>query len=76
MKPQQGQEPIQGENMKLQSRKFTVGLFAVGAMLFAACGGSDSATEAVSEDTTAAAAEATSAAVAAVGGNGGEGSCI
>ena len=30
-----------------------IGLFAVGSLLFAACGGSDTATESVSEDTTA-----------------------
>ena len=40
--PQQGQDPNQGEIMRLQSKKLAVGLFAAGAMLFAACGGSDS----------------------------------
>ncbi len=30
-----------------------IGLFAVGSLMFAACGGSDAATEPVSEDTTA-----------------------
>jgi glycine betaine/proline transport system substrate-binding protein len=45
--------------MGILNKKLAVGLFAAGAMLFAACGGSDSATETVTEDTTAAAAEAT-----------------
>ncbi len=45
--------------MRILNKKLTVGLFAAGALLFAACGGSDSATETVTEDTTAAAAEAT-----------------
>ena len=39
---QQGQDPNQGEIMRLQSKKLAVGLFAAGALLFAACGGSDS----------------------------------
>ncbi len=34
-----------------------IGLFAVGSLMFAACGGSDTATESVSEDTAAAVAE-------------------
>ncbi len=45
--------------MGILNKKLAVGLFAAGALLFAACGGSDSATETVTEDTTAAAAEAT-----------------
>jgi glycine betaine/proline transport system substrate-binding protein len=45
--------------MGILNKKLAVGLFAAGAVLFAACGGSDSATETVTEETTAAAAEAT-----------------
>ncbi len=45
--------------MGILNKKLAVGLFAAGAMLFASCGGSDIATETVTEDTTAAAAEAT-----------------
>ena len=40
--------------MGLRNKKLTVGLFAAGALLFAACGGSDSATEVASEETVAA----------------------
>ena len=40
--------------MRLQSKKLVVGLFAAGAMLITACGGSDSATEGASEETVAA----------------------
>ena len=40
--------------MGLRNKKLTVGLFAAGALLFAACGGSDSATEVATEETAAA----------------------
>ena len=40
--------------MGLRTKKLTVGLFAAGALLFAACGGSDSATEVATEETAAA----------------------
>ena len=40
--------------MRLHSKKLVVGLFAAGAMLITACGGSDSATEGASEETVAA----------------------
>ena len=40
--------------MGLRNKKLTVGLFAAGAFLFAACGGSDSATEVATEETAAA----------------------
>jgi glycine betaine/proline transport system substrate-binding protein len=40
--------------MGLRNKKLAVGLFAAGALLFAACGGSDSASEVATEDTAAA----------------------
>ena len=40
--------------MGLRNRKITVGLFAAGALMFTACGGSDSATEVATGETVAA----------------------
>ncbi|MEN9648792.1 MAG: hypothetical protein RLZ17_833, partial [Actinomycetota bacterium] len=40
--------------MGLRNRKIAIGILAASAMLLAACGGSDSASEVATEDTAAA----------------------